>query len=357
MNRAAALAWKGRKKVEANPMVGAVFVKQGKKIAEGYHRQWGGLHAETEAVRTAQAGGQSLKGSTVYVTLEPCCHHGKQGPCTDALIQAGVAEVVYAQKDPNPLVAGQGLQQLQKAGISVRALSTWETLDLNALYLKNSAQGLPFVHIKTACTREEKITAQVGTETPLGGPESMKRVHEWRNRYDGILVGVNTVLIDNPRLTARRPRATHPVRFILDTHLKTPPHAQMFAQPGKTVLVTAATSPPSHVYPGDTEIWEIPPNHQGKIPLEKFLQKAYAHGVRSLLVEGGEAVNTSFLKQGLVDRLTIIVTPHTLSPATDLTRLPSVFDLSQTGPLEFTHSRIERVGQDLWSDGFTKPQK
>lgn len=355
MNRAAEIAWKGVKSVQSNPMVGAVLVKEGIKIGEGYHAVWGGLHAETAAIEAAKQAGHSLKGATLYVTLEPCCHQGKQGPCTQAILKEGIARVVFAQTDPNPLMQGKGKHQLEQVGIQVDEGSTWDTRELNAIYLKNQREKRPFVHLKTACTIEGKITLKKNTETPLGGTESMAIVHRWRARYDAILVGRRTVEIDDPRLTARMEEGTNPLRILLDSHLQIPSSSQAFQQPGKTILATLMKSSPTP-YPGDTEIWTLPPNPAGTIELNALMETCFHHGIRSVLVEGGESVNTAFLQENLVDRVTVIETPHRVPTSENLNDLPNVYRTTEIPHLEFIDSQWTQIGKDFWRDGFTKKQ-
>lgn len=347
MDRAAALAWGGRK-AAPNPMVGAVFVKNGEILGEGYHRQYGGSHAEVEAIRAAEQQGISLEGSTLYVTLEPCCHHGKQGPCTEALLPLKLREVVYAQEDPNPVVKGKGIHILKTAGIPTRFLETQETKGLNRIYLKNTLHQLPFVHLKTACTLDGKITQKKGTETPLGNAASTARVHTLRNRYDAILIGVRTLLIDNPKLTARLPEAKNPIRIILDPQLKTPPTAQIFKEVGKNILVSLIAGRPEWEAVPHTTILVATRNKQGEIDLRDFLQKAFRQGIRSILVEGGETVNTRFLQAQEVDRVSFIRCPL-LSEDADA---PELYDLKEIPRLEFKESSIEDVKGDSWFEGW-----
>lgn len=330
-------------------MVGAVFVKNGKIIAEGFHKKFGGLHAEVEAIRAAARHHHSLKGATLYITLEPCAHHGKQGPCTEALLNGtGLSRVVYAQVDPNPQVAGKGLAVLKQHGIRTQALMIPETEELNEVYLTNVGQKRPFVHLKTACTLEGKITLYRGTHSRLSHPESLKHVHELRTQHDAILIGVQTLLIDNPRLTARSLRGkilATPLRIILDPRGRSPHTAALFTETGNNLLITT-NDRLKNIWGASTEIlWIREKNRQ--IDLEDLLKKLFDRGIRSILVEGGARVNTAFLNAGLVDRLSLCFTPYS-SPDPDA---PSWIDFTQISTINLNQTRLTLRGNDQWITG------
>lgn len=344
MARAVKLAWQGKGKVEPNPMVGAVFVKKGKIIAEGWHQKFGGSHAEINAIQAAQKTKKSLKGATLFVTLEPCCHYGKQPPCTEALKPLGLKNIFFATFDPNPLMRGKGIKILEKAQIFTGKLETPETRELNAVYITNILKKRPFVHLKTACTQNGKITLQKGKSTALTGKESQKKAHELRARYDGILIGVNTLLIDNPRLTVRLKKPTqNPTRIILDSHLRTPFSSQIFKEKGQTILATTTHLPHDKKLPPRTTILVCKKTKTGKIDLHDLLKKLFALNIRSLLVEGGEQINTSFLKEKLVNRVTFIFTPH----CTNDDSLPSLFNSKILPEIHCSEPYFTKIGKDL----------
>lgn len=344
MARAAELAWQGKGKVDPNPMVGAIFVKNKKIIAEGYHQKFSGPHAEINAIHTAKKAHQSLKGATLYVTLEPCCHYGKQPPCTEALKTLGLKKIIFATLDPNPLVRGKGIKILKKAKILTEKLETPETRDLNVIYLTNILKKRPFVHLKTACTQDGKITLQKGKPTALTGKKSQEKAHALRARYDGILIGVNTLLIDNPRLTVRLSKSIkNPTRIILDSRLRTPFSSRVFKEKGQTILATTIPLPAHKKLPPRTTILVCKKNKTGKIDLHDLLKKLFALGIRSVLVEGGEQVNTSFLKEKLVDRVTFIFTPHRAHD----TSLPSLFDRKILPKIHLDNPTFTKIGKDL----------
>jgi len=236
MERALALAARGRGMVSPNPMVGAVVVNGGAVVGEGWHRKAGGPHAEVFAFREA---GERAKGATLYVTLEPCCHHGKTPPCTDLVIGSGIARVVTAMRDDNPLVCGKGCAQLAAAGIAVEVgLMEKEARRLNESFLTFIRTGRPFVTVKLASTLDGFIADSAGKSAWITGPEARKLVHRWRAWSDAVLVGAGTVLADDPRLTVRDAEGSDPLRVVVDSHLRTPPGAKVV---GDGTVIIAAT--------------------------------------------------------------------------------------------------------------------
>src|SRR5229473_850735 len=243
MARALELAEKGRGYVEPNPLVGAVIVHDGKVVGEGWHESFGKPHAEINALAKA---GEAARGAALYVTLEPCCHHGKTPPCTEAILRAGVLRVVAAMKDPFPAVAGQGVARLRQAGVVLEmGLMENEARRLNAPYLKLISTGRPYVHAKWAMTLDGKIATRTGDSKWISGEMSRRHTHELRGRMDAIIVGIGTVLADNPSLTVRPPGPRVPVRVVLDSRGRLPESCQLAMTARETpVLVVAADEPP-----------------------------------------------------------------------------------------------------------------
>jgi len=242
MRRALQLAEQGRGFVEPNPLVGAVVVRDGRAVGEGWHQRYGQAHAEVNALAAA---GDAARGATLYVTLEPCCHHGKTPPCTDAVLRSGVRRVVAAMYDPFPQVAGHGADLLRAAGVVVEVgLGEAEARRLNAPYLKLLATGRPYVHAKWAMTLDGKIATRTGDSKWISNEASRHRVHALRGRMDAILVGIGTALADDPQLTARPPGPRTPARIVLDSHGRLPP-TSLLAQTARTtpVLVVTAGGP------------------------------------------------------------------------------------------------------------------
>jgi diaminohydroxyphosphoribosylaminopyrimidine deaminase / 5-amino-6-(5-phosphoribosylamino)uracil reductase len=353
MNQAATLAHKGRADVGTNPMVGAVFVKNKVIIAEGYHHIFGGAHAEIKAINAAKKKGVSLKGSILYVTLEPCAHTGKQGPCTEALKKTEIKKVIYAQIDPNPLVSGRGIKLLEAASIETQEFNTPETIQLNEIYLKNTTTRKPWIHLKSAATRNGKISLEKGKSTQISNQESSNYVHELRQQHDAILIGLNTLLIDNPRLTARTPKKKickdSPIRIILDSQLKSPPHSKIFTQPGQTILATTQTSS-SQKWGENTFILTCKKSVKGHIDLEDLLKKLFKLGIRSILVEGGERITTSFLNAGLADKISLCLTQAWAADQA----APSIWDFKQIEKLNLVDASIKIINNDIWISGTPK---
>ncbi len=321
MDHAKKLSLKGGQKVFPNPMVGAVLIKNNQIIGQGYHRVFGGPHAEIEALNNAKKNNHSPFNSTLYVTLEPCCHHGKTPPCTEAILKAGITKVVYAQKDPNPKVCGQGIAFLQQNNIKT------------ILFPER-----PFIHLKIACTLDKKITLKKGEATPLTNSKSNKKVHSLRAKHDAILVGIQTILTDNPRLTVRHVTGKNPIRIILDSQLRTPIKASLLAEPGETIIATTKLKT-TKKYPKNTTILSCKSNKNNQVDLQDLLKKLLARNINSILVEGGELISTSFLKNNLVDQLTLIYTPHLAQNPS----LPAVPDLLSLKP-----RKTKLIQDNLW---------
>lgn len=288
--RAAGLAARGRFRVEPNPPVGCLLVRAGRVVGEGFHAEWGGPHAEAAAL--AAAGGRA-RGATAYVTLEPCGHQGKTPPCAEALLRAGVREVVYALPDPHPVTAGKGPALLRAAGVPVRkARAPLALRELMRPYLRHLSARRPWVIAKWAMSLDGRIAARGGDARWISGEESRAFVHETlRARVDAILVGAGTVRRDDPSLTNRSGRGGQPLRVVLAGRKGVSEKARLFGLPGETVVVSG---------PG------------GRVDLDRLLRDLFARGVRRLLVEGGGRVLGSFLDRRLVDQVAVFVAPRLL---------------------------------------------
>ena len=313
MQRAFALARRGQGRVEPNPMVGCVLVRQGRVVGEGYHRRFGGLHAEVEAL---QACATSPRGATVYVSLEPCCHHGKTPPCTDALINAGVARVVVGLRDPSPLVRGRGIRQLRAAGITVETgVLVDEAAELLAPFLTRVCRGRPYVIAKWAQSLDGKLATRTGHSQWISGEASRRRVHRLRARVDAILVGSGTVKADDPRLTARevsiRRRA---MRVVLDGRLRIPPKCQL-VDSAREIPTLVITSPGGAKTPKArrlvTKGVEVIAGRlrRGRLALDACLKALAKRDATNLLLEGGPTILTAFFEAGLVDEALVFTSP------------------------------------------------
>ena len=313
MRRALQLAERGRGHVEPNPLVGAVAARDGRIVGEGWHQKFGEAHAEINALSAA---GEAARGATLYVTLEPCCHHGKTPPCTDAIIHAGVARVVAALTDPFFQGAGQGAVQLRAAGIGVDlGLCAADASRQNAPYLKLLRTGRPFVHAKWAMTLDGKIATRSGDSKWITNASSRRKVHELRGRVDGILVGVGTALVDDPLLTARPPGPRVACRVVLDSKARLPLTAQLVRTVAATptLIVVSPTAPPERVdalRQAGCEILAPSPEHDGLPRLLALLDELGKRRWTNLLVEGGSDVLGRFLDAAAIDEVHAFIAPR-----------------------------------------------
>jgi diaminohydroxyphosphoribosylaminopyrimidine deaminase/5-amino-6-(5-phosphoribosylamino)uracil reductase len=294
-------------------MVGAVVVKQGRIIGEGFHHKAGEPHAEVFALRQC---GESARGATIYVNLEPCCHYGRTPPCTEALISAGVKEVHAAMLDPNPRVSGQGLACLEKAGIrTVVGEHEAEARNLNEVFINWITTGLPFVIAKFAMSLDGKIATHTGDSRWITGELAREYVHRLRNQVDAILIGVSTVIADDPRLTTRLDEQSlrHPLRIILDSHGRIPLKARVLdpALPGRTLIATTETISPDHrqaLLGTGAEVLALP-EVAGRVDLRSLLNEFGKREITSVLVEGGGTVLGEFFSQRLINKVLAFVAP------------------------------------------------
>ena len=348
MSLALDLAGTTKQQTSPNPAVGAVIVSNGEIVGLGAHLKAGGPHAEIHALRMA---GSQANGSTVYVTLEPCSHYGKTPPCANALIEAGVSRVVIAAQDPNPLVAGKGLQLLRDAGIEVTTDILLERAQaLNKEFFAYIQQRKPFVTLKQAITLDGKIAAKRGIGEQITSKESQADVHKGRENHDAILVGIGTVCSDNPRLTNRLGNTKkQPIRIILDTHLRiTPDRLVIMDSSAPTWIVTgskasaekiAQLSQISHV-----EILQL---SNPLIDIEELLLELGKRQIMKLYVEGGQTVNASFLKSGSINQLITYIAPKIVGGTN---AIPMFSDLGVTqmeDALELELQEIHKIGEDL----------
>ena len=309
-------AKKGCGFVNPNPMVGVVIVGDNQIIAMGYHRRYGEAHAERNALDTCTA---SPKGATMYVTLEPCCHHGKTPPCTEAIIKSGISKVVVGARDPNPLVSGKGIEQLRKQGIEIiEEVLTKECESLNEVFFHYVTTNTPFVLMKYAMTMDGKAATCSGDSKWITGEKARKRVQYDRHRYTAIMVGVGTVIKDDPQLTCRLDGCRSPIRVICDTNLRTPVSSQIVntADDYKTIIATACA---------DEEVIKPYTNagcrivtvqkKSGRIDLNDLMIKLGKEGVDSILLEGGGELNWSALQCGIVNKVQTYIAPKVFGGA------------------------------------------
>lgn len=328
MRRALALAKRGRGSVEPNPMVGAVIVRDGQILAEGWHQRFGGPHAEVEALRAATAARVNPAGATMYVTLEPCCHHGKTPPCTDAILAAHIRSVVVAMSDPDKRVAGRSLLILRDAEMDVTlGVCEAEARELLGPYIKLRTRHRPWCIAKWAQTADGYLALPLGGGRWISHEESRRRVHELRSLCAGICVGVGTVLADDPLLTNRVGEGKQPARVVLDSRLRIPLDSQLVRTAWETPLVIATT--PQGAGEQSEAMFALQqrgaevlilPDKEGLVSLPALLDELGKREWTHLIVEGGLAVLKAFLAEDLLDELQVYVSPRVVGEA-DLPRL------------------------------------
>jgi diaminohydroxyphosphoribosylaminopyrimidine deaminase/5-amino-6-(5-phosphoribosylamino)uracil reductase len=336
-------------------MVGAVVVRNARTLAEGHHRRAGGPHAEIAALRRA---GRRAHGADLYLTLEPCVHHGRTPPCAPEVVAAGVARVVIAARDPNPLVAGRGVAALRRAGIAVvLAPEAWRrrSESLNAKFAAWVSRGRPYVLAKWAETLDGRIASAAGESRWISGVDARRRALALREEYDAVLVGAGTVEADDPRLTRRLGwnRAVPHWRIVLDGRLRASPRSRVFRGPGPRAVATAL--PADHprakrLRARGVEVWSLPGRRRGRVDLAGLLAELAARGAASLMVEGGARTLWEFFSSGLVDAVAVFVAPRVLGGERTLGAVGGKgFPLARAASLEDV--RVEPVGGDLLVTG------
>lgn len=352
MQLALQLAGKGYGYVSPNPMVGAVIVKNECIIGSGYHERYGEAHAERNALASCT---ESPKGATMYVTLEPCCHHGKQPPCVDAIIEAGISHVIVGSSDPNPLVAGKGIEILRSHGIQVTEHVLEEKCrSLNYVFFHFIQTKRPYVVMKYAMTLDGKIAAYTGASKWITGKEARTHVHQQRHRYRAIMTGVGTVLADNPLLTCRLESGCNPIRIICDTSLRTPLTSQIVltAREVPTILATCCLEKEKHTAyeAAGCHILTVD-EENGHINLSKLMQLLGEQGIDSILLEGGAALNWSALQSGIVQKVEAYIAPKLLGGEAAKTPIGGCgFPTPDDGIILKSH-HIRRLGDDILIEG------
>lgn len=318
MARAVALARMGLGGVQANPLVGAVVVRRDKIVSEGYHAQWGQAHAERMALERAMALAEDLHDTTLYVTLEPCCHHGKTPPCTDIILQSGIQRVVVGALDPNPLMQGKGIARLQQHHLNVETGCLQEACKaLNSVFFTNQQHQRAYVVLKWAQSIDGFLDSARPASTPapwLTNEQCRLIVHRWRSELTAIYVGPNTILRDNPRLDARNWNGQKPIRITFDRNLSLPIDRHFFDGSVRTIVYTsshALTTPRADQLRRIRNL-EFAVRPEGLEPIPFLLRDLYAKGIASLLVEGGRKTLEGFLSTGCYDELRVFIGPKPL---------------------------------------------
>ena len=360
MERAIELAQGARGTTSPNPAVGAVIVKDGVVLGEGWTSPPGGLHAEVVALERA---GAEAAGATLYTTMEPCCMWGRTPPCTDALAAAGIAEVHSATLDPNPKVFGKGLEALRNLGIAA-TLGTCEdqALELCEAFAKHVRTGLPFVTAKFASSLDGKIATRTGSSRWITGEASRAHVHELRRGCDAIMVGVNTIVADNPQLTARWPDETlhsrQPLRVVLDSTGRTPPDASLFAQPGETLIATVNMTEGRAAALEDAggRILTTPATRAGQVDIQYLLEHLGRQGIVDLLAEGGSALLGSLFDSRLVDKVAAYIAPSIIGGASAPSPVGGRGAEQMSNVFRLTRTKLQTLGDDVLVTGYPASQ-
>lgn len=344
------LASRGLGRVNPNPLVGAVIVKEGRIIGEGWHEYYGGLHAERNAFLHCS---EDAAGATLYVTLEPCCHYGKTPPCTEAVIEHRIARVVVGMKDPNPLVAGKGIALLRAAGIEVVTGAEEATIrEQNRIFLKYITTGRPWVVMKTAMTLDGKIATRSGDSRWVTGEAARQKVQQMRSEYKGILVGIGTVLADDPLLNCRLEGAVRqPVRIVVDSRLRIPEDSQIVRTAAAYRTILAYTEREDREKLDRLTRLGIEPVHclikENRVDLEDLLDILGGKGIDAVLLEGGGELNESFLRQGLVDEVAAFIAPKLIGGKEAKTPVEGRGLEWMSDAIVLKQVSLEKVGEDI----------
>ncbi|WP_371370935.1 bifunctional diaminohydroxyphosphoribosylaminopyrimidine deaminase/5-amino-6-(5-phosphoribosylamino)uracil reductase RibD [Sporomusa aerivorans] len=354
MRQALAISEYATGRTSPNPLVGAVIVKDGRIVGQGWHRQAGTPHAEIHALTQA---GDLAKDATIYVTLEPCSHHGRTGPCADALIAAGIKKTVVAMTDPNPLVAGNGLKKLKAAGIEVvEGVLAAEAAKQNEVFIKWISTGLPFGILKTAMSLDGKIAAYTGHSQWITGPAAREQVHKLRDTHDAILVGIGTVLADNPQLTARLPQGgKNPVRIIIDSLARTPLTANVVAdKEAPTIIAVSQAAPVERIAAlrnRGVEVLEIDSMQSG-INLRQLFTVLGERRISSIFIEGGTRINAAVLNANLIDKVYAFIAPKIIGGQTAPSPVGGEGIPSVDQAISLEDVTTKNIGNDMLISGY-----
>jgi diaminohydroxyphosphoribosylaminopyrimidine deaminase/5-amino-6-(5-phosphoribosylamino)uracil reductase len=348
MRRAIELAERGRGFTSPNPLVGAVIVKDGRIIGEGYHEKYGELHAERNALASLT---EPAQGATIYVTLEPCCHYGKTPPCTEAIIAHGLSRVVIGSRDPNPKVSGKGARQLREAGITVEEDFLREECDrLNPIFFHYITTGLPYVVMKYAMTLDGKIATKTGASKWITGEEAREEVQHLRHRCRGIMVGIGTVLADDPMLNVRFTGGRSPVRIICDSGLRLPLDGAIArtAREYETIVACATADPKRQKALEELGIEVLPVDDgTGRVDLKRLMELLGEKNIDSILLEGGGTLNDSMLRQKFVQELQVFVAPKIFGGAGAKTPVEGIGVELPSAAVSFHLEKMRQIGADL----------
>ena len=355
------LARQGRGRTSPNPMVGAVVVSGSEVVGSGYHQFAGGPHAEIIALEKA---GEKAKGATLYVNLEPCNHHGRTGPCSEAIIKAGISRVVLAMQDPNPLVSGSGITRLAEAGLKIKeGVLEDKARQLNEAFIKFMETGMPYVSVKVAMSLDGKIGTPTGDSHWITGEKARQFVHRLRDHSDVIMVGIETVLKDNPRLTARLEGGggKDPVRVIVDSSARIPLEARVIESSSSSKTILAVTEQASaekcrSLKARGVEILTMP-SKEGRVDVKELMKKLGERQLVNVLVEGGGTLNYSLIEQSLVDKLFIFIAPLIIGGRDSPTAFSGVGVSTLSKAWSVEDVELKQFVQDLLVIGYPRKQQ
>lgn len=354
MKYALTLARKGAGKVNPNPLVGAVLVKDGKIIGEGYHEFYGGAHAEINALKSAS---ESVEGATLYVTLEPCAHYGKTPPCIEAIIKNKIAQVVIGSLDPNPLVSGKGVLRLEEAGVKVATgVLEEECKKLNEVFMKYIVKKEPFVVLKSAMSLDGKIATVTGESKWITSEEARNGVHQLRNTLSGIMVGVETIIKDDPQLTCRITNGRNPIVIVVDSKLRIPMTSKILNGESKVIVATTKQAEQSKV----SQLQElgisvfILESHKCRVDLKQLMKQLGRLGIDSILLEGGASLNDSALKAGIVDKVRFYIAPKIIGGENAKTSVGGEGIRRLEDAIQIKDLKIQVIGKDIVLEGYVE---
>lgn len=356
MKKALKLAEKGIGKVNPNPLVGAVIVKDNRIIGEGYHEYYGGPHAEVNAIRNST---ESLEGATIYVTLEPCHHYGKTPPCVDAIIKNKFSKVIIGQVDPNPLVAGKSIEKLKENGIEVHTgILEEECKKLNEVFNKYILSNEPYVVLKAAMSLDGKIATSKGESMWITGEEAREDGHKLRNKLSSIMVGVNTVIKDNPSLTCRVPHGRNPIRIIVDSNLKIPLVSKVLEINKDSRCLIATTNKASQdkinlLKDKGAEVLILPEKNE-KVDIRNLIKELGKLKIDSVLLEGGGTLNFSFLQEKLVNKVQFYIAPKIIGGELSKTPVEGMGIKSLKDAFKITEISTRFLGEDIFIEGYLR---
>lgn len=361
MKGAIELAKKGAGYTSPNPLVGAVIVKNHRVIAEGFHEYYGGPHAEINAFKNAK---EDFKGATMYVTLEPCSHYGKTPPCANAIVEKKISKVVVGMMDPNPLVAGRGIKILRENGIEVvSGVLEDEIKKMNEIFIKYITTRLPFCILKTAMTLDGKIATSLGDSKWITNEKSREYVHELRHRVASIMVGIGTVLADNPKLNARlyNKEGKDPIRIIVDTTAKIPLDSNVLNlnSKAKTIIATTEKADKEKLKSIKAKGAEIivTPLRDNKVDLNYLMKSLGEHGIDSVLIEGGSSLNFSSLEQGIVDKVISFIAPKIIGGVNSKTPVGGEGIKYIKDAILLEDIQISKFNEDIMVEGYLRKEE